>query len=224
MKNDSWNFFDMTLMIPDIHGVNGEFTATGFECKNNFDHEDSVALCATNDEFKSSLTLVVTLNGNNNIVTGIFNDLMSGVHYEIHTDFSKADYSFVFSIFIDGDVPMKIEALSTDGLSPKAIPIIGVNNRNEIVNQNRATVARVGQSDVGIVSQVLCLNSLLFAYNNHFLKLRRIYQHTSFFQLKYFRTYLKNIQLLRFYFITLGVLCANGLIKHMNRVRIVKML
>ena len=149
---------------------------------------------------------------------------MSGVHYQIHTDFSKADYSFVFSIFIDGDVPMKIEALSTDGLSPKAIPIIGVNNRNEIVNQNRATVARVGQSDVGIVSQVLCLNSLLFAYNNHFLKLRRIYQHTSFFQLKYFRTYLKNIQLLRFYFITLGVLCANGLINHMNRARIVKML
>ena len=224
MKDDAWELFDMTLMIPDIRGVNGTLTATRFECKNNHDDDDCVALCTADDDLKSSLIFVVTVNGSNHLITGIFNDLTRRLHYQMYTNVSKPEYSFAFSISKNEDVPMEVEGLSTSALSPKAIPIIGVNNRNEIVNQNRATVARVGQSDVGIVSQALCLNSLLFAYNNHFLKLRRIYQHTSFFQLKYFRTYLKNIQLLRFYFITLGVLCANGLINHMNRARIVKML
>jgi len=150
MKDDAWELFDMTLMIPDIRGVNGTLTATRFECKNNHDDDEYVALCTADDDLKSSLIFVVTVNGSNHLITGIFNDLTRRLHYQMYTNVSKPEYSFAFSISKNEDVPMKVEGLSADALSPKDIPIIGVNNRNDIVNQKQTTVDLVGQSDIGI--------------------------------------------------------------------------
>jgi len=150
MKDDAWELFDMTLMIPDIRGVNGTLTTTRFECINNHDDDDNVALCTADDAFKSSLILVVTVNGSNHLITGIFNDLKRRLHYQMYTDVSKPEYSFAFSISKNEDVPMEVEGLSTSALSPKAIPIIGVNNRNDIVNHKQTTVDLGDQSDVGI--------------------------------------------------------------------------
>ena len=168
MKDDAWELFDMTLMIPDIRGVNGTLTATRFECKNNHDDDEYVALCTADDDLKSSLIFVVTVNGSNHLITGIFNDLTRRLHYQMHTNVSKPEYSFAFSISKNEDVPMKVEGLSADALSSKAIPIIGVNNRNDIVNQKQTTVDLGGQSDVGIVSLGLCFNSLLSTHNTDF--------------------------------------------------------
>lgn len=168
MKDDAWELFDMTLMIPDIRGVNGTLTTTRFECINNHDDDDNVALCTADDAFKSSLILVVTVNGSNHLITGIFNDLTRRLHYQMYTVVSKPEYSFAFSISKNEDVPMEVEGLSTSALSPKAIPIIGVNNRNDIVNHKQTTVDLGDQSDVGIVSLGLCFNSLLSTHNTDF--------------------------------------------------------
>jgi len=165
MKDDAWELFDMTLMIPDIRGVNGTLTTTRFDCKKNHDDDDNVALCTADDDFKSSLILVVTVNGSNHLITGIFNDLTRRLHYQMYTDVSKPEYSFAFSISKHEDVPMEVEGLSTSALSPKAIPIIGVNNRNDIVNHKQTTVDLGDQSDVGItISEEDTVVDVLYYY------------------------------------------------------------